>query len=742
VESTTLSYQQRIDQLRETKLQQTREKQAVLGAMNHDDWALVLPPPDLREIVDAVSGSGEPIKDCIYKGWQPTSNHPSGGFFGPRAVGDNYRDFLEHHPVYIDPVSALAGAYMFNFMSYRQPRWNPDYDYSHLKPAQEQYKLIHGIGGSQHFCPDLKIGLDLGWQALLEKIRSYRQLNKPHGHDFYHGIGSVVHGVQNWIQRHAEAARAMAADEPDPMLSRNLAEMAEINAHLVTEPPRTFREACQWILWYLMTARMFNGSGALGRLDVLLTPYYEQDVAAGRLTDDEAIFHIACLLLRDTAYIQLGGPDASGCDVTNRVSYLVLEAGHCLGIPANIGVSVGQGIDPGLLRRGVEIMMADKQGYPKFLGSDHVIAGTTKNGIAPEVARERAYAGCHWSAIPGREYSLMDIVKINFGAVFDVALRDLLAGAAVPPTMDSLWARFAQHLERAVGVIAQGLDFHMAHMHDVFPELVLDLCSHGPIEKGLDASQGGVEFYLLGVDGSALATVADSFAAIEQRVVQEKRMTWEALLHHLDTDWAGPDGEKARLMIASVPRYGHGSTRADVYAERISQTFSRLVTAKPTPDGFRMVPGIFSWALTISMGSSLGATPNGRHAGEPISHGANPHPGFRKDGAPTALAVAVAAVQPGYGNTAPLQLDLEPSLAQDESAAAQVASLIRTHFELGGTQINMNVLDTQQLLEAYEDPSKYPDLVVRVTGFSAYFASLSPEFRKMVIDRVIAAEMA
>ena len=740
MEVTARTYQARLDALRATKLEQTREKQAVLGAMDHDDWAVVLPPPELREVIDAISGSGEPIKDCIFKGWQPKSNHPSGGFFGPRAVGDNYRDFLEHHPVYIDPVSSLAGAYMFNFMSYRKPYWNPDFDFSHLVPEQEKYKVIPGIGGSQHFCQDLQIGLDLGWQGLLEKIRAYRKQNYPHGHDFYHGIGQVVHGVQNWIGRHAEAARAMAAQESDPALRQNLEELAAINAHLVTEPPRTFHEACQWILWYQMAARMFNGSGSLGRLDVLLAPYYERDMAAGLLTDDEAIFHIACLLLRDTAYIQLGGPDEAGRDVTSHVSYLVLEAGHRLGIPANIGVSVGEGIDSHLLQRGVEIIVEDKQGYPKFLGSDQVVAGTIKNGIPLEAARQRVYAGCHWSAIPGREYGLMDIVKLNFGTVFDVALRDMLADASTPKSLETLWDRFAYHLGRAVDVVAQGLDVHMAHMHEVFPELVLDLCCYGPIEKGLDASHGGVEFNLLGVDGAALATVADSFAAIEQRVVREQRLTWEALLHHLDSNWSGPDGERARLMMSSVPRFGHGNTAADGYARRISETFSTLVHARPTPDGFRMVPGIFSWALTISMGRVLGATPNGRRTGAPISHGANPHPGFRKDGAPSALAVAVASVQPGYGNTAPLQIDLEPSIAQDGAAQAQIASLIRTHFELGGTQINMNVLDTKTLLEAYEDPSKYPDLVVRVTGFSAYFASLSPEFRKMVVDRVLAAE--
>ncbi len=222
--------------------------------------------------------------------------------------------------------------------------------------------------------------------------------------------------------------------------------------------------------------------------------------------------------------------------------------------------------------------------------------------------------------------------------------------------------------------------------------------------------------------------------------MEEQRISWEELLDHLDTNWTGRDGEKNRLMMASVPRFGQGGTRADHYAKHISDGFSNLVTAKPTPDGYRMVPGIFSWALTIAMGQQLGATPNGRRAGEPISHGANPHPGFRKDGAPTALVLAVAAVQPGYGNSAPLQIDLDPTITQDDVAKAQISSLIRTHFEMGGTQINMNVLDTQKLLEAYQDPTKYPDLVVRVTGFSAYFSSLSPEFRKMVVDRIITSE--
>jgi formate C-acetyltransferase len=149
------------------------------------------------------------------------------------------------------------------------------------------------------------------------------------------------------------------------------------------------------------------------------------------------------------------------------------------------------------------------------------------------------------------------------------------------------------------------------------------------------------------------------------------------------------------------------------------------------------MPGIFSWANTIPLGKAIGATPNGRRAGEPISHGSNPEPGFRRDGAPTAMAVAIASIQPGYGNTAPMQLELDPLIAREEDGVALVSSLIRTHFDLGGTQINLNIMDAEKVRAAHKDPTLYPDLVVRVTGFSAYFASLSPAFRQLVVDRLI-----
>lgn len=734
----SLGFEERIGHLHRTRLAQTAEKQQVIGAMDYDDWALVLPPPDLRRITRTMGSSGIEIKDCLLASFTPEPNHPSGGFFGPVAVGRNFRRLLEAHPAYVDPMSSLAGAYMTNFLTYRTVHWNPDFDYGHLAVDQKRYGLVHGIGGTQHFCQDLTIGLELGWGGLLEKVRRFRgTAADAKASAFHEGLEHVVLGMQDWIGRTARAAAELARTESRPELRENLLEVERINRRLVTEPPGTFREACQWILWHLLAARMYDVSGSVGRLDEILLPFYVRDTAAGSLTDGEARFHLACLLLRDTGYHHVGGYGPDGKDDTNRLSYLLLEACDLAGVTTNIGVAVGKGIDPGLLRKGVEMILRNRNGMPKFLGIDRTSEGFTRNGYPLELGHRRIYAGCHWHALPGIEYTLNDVAKVNLASVFDAALRDMMAQEAAGADCDLLWRYMEKHMARACATVAQGVSFHLDHMGDVFPELVLDLLCHGTVEKGRDVAAGGVDLYDICVDATALATVADSLAALELRIQRERRLDWTRMLELLDSDWAGPDGEAARLLMKNGPRFGSGGSLADEWAVRVSDLFTRAVVAQSVPGRFRLIPGIFSWALVYVMGQDLGATPNGRKAGDPISHGANPHPGFRRDGAATAITAAVASVQPGYGNTAPLQLDLDPGTFAGTDGAALLESLIRTHFQLGGTQINLNILDAAQVMEAYRDPSTHPELVVRVTGFSAYFASLSPEMRKFVVDRII-----
>ncbi len=422
------SFAERLQALRRTRLAQTAEKQRVIGSMDYDDWALVLPPPELRKIVSNMGASGVEIKDCLLSTFAPEPNHPSGGFFGPVAVGRNFRRLLEAHPAYVDPMSSLAGAYMTNFFSYRRPHWNPDYSFDFLAADHAKYRISHGIGGAQHFCQDFTIGLELGWNGIREKIARYRAINRDQkAQDFYEGLENVVLGIQDWIGRTAAVAETVAAGEQRPDLRADLLVTARVNRKLRTDPPETFREACQWILWHLLVARMYDGSGSVGRLDDVLLPFYRRDLAAGILTDEEAVFHIACILVRDTGYIQLGGYDKDGRDNTNPVSFFILEAIDRLKLTANAGVAVGVGIDPALLRKGVEMILRNRNGNPKFLGFDVTSRGFARNGHPLPLGWNRVYSGCHWSAIPGREYTLNDIVKINLGVVFDVALHEMMA---------------------------------------------------------------------------------------------------------------------------------------------------------------------------------------------------------------------------------------------------------------------------------------------------------------------------
>jgi formate C-acetyltransferase len=235
--------------------------------------------------------------------------------------------------------------------------------------------------------------------------------------------------------------------------------------------------------------------------------------------------------------------------------------------------------------------------------------------------------------------------------------------------------------------------------------------------------------------------VADSFAAVEQRVVEEGLLTWEALAQHLESDYAG--AERVRLMLNSIPRYGKGGTRADWWAERIADLWTHLVRDTPTPRGrYICMPGLFSHGGTASYGKRLGATPNGRHAGAPVSHSADPDPGFLPGGAValTAKANAVAATQSGWGNTTPLQIELDRKLAREMGGVDAVMAFIMTHNRQGGTLINMNILSKEAVMEAHEDPSTHPDLMVRVTGYSAYFNSLSKEYRQPIVDRILAED--
>lgn len=732
------SYAERLKSMRETKIRHTLEKRKQNGYTDLDDFGTV-PVSEDYEV-------------------EPWYNSSNGSFYGYKGMCENFVRVINAHEAYVDSTEMLCGRWRDMLVNYRgdvhympdwlkkktkiielmsgatdqwSKRWDEQrFPYDDLKPLQEKYNIQTGIDSDAHFACDYRIGFELGFGGLFEKIKKYRKINTDKA-DFYDAEERCIMAIIDFIQRHIDKIDEMIPKEKNSDIKRNLEEMLRVCENVKYGAPKTFHEVCQWTAFFNCASRIYTRDGAGFQLDGLLYPYYEKDIKDGILDDEKAKFLIANLLLIDPHYYQISGVDENDEDMTNNLSYLILEAADSINIACNLTVRVHENCDKAFLKKAVYYLLKNKNGWPRFCNDKALCDGYMKNGVDKKTARERIAVGCNWMCVPGKEFPMNDTVKINIAKVFEVALTELKNEENKSTAV--LFDIFKKHLNIAVDTTAKGINLHLDHQWEVTPELIMNLMMKNTIEEGKDISQAA-ELYTIGVDGVGLAVAADSFGALQQRVEEEKILSWDEVYNALESDFAD---ERTRLILNSAPKYCHGGTISDKWAVKITKLWVEAIKSQKMPDGRQLVPGWFSWARTIEYGSKVGATPNGRKAFTPVSHGANPNAHFRQDGAPTAQANGIASVQCGYGNTAPLQIEFDPQVADDDVGAELVLKLIETHFEQGGTLININVLDGEKLMEAHKNPDLHPDLVVRVTGFTAYFASLSPEFRQLVVDRFL-----
>jgi len=716
------TYDDRIALLRERKVAQTEEK-AKTGGADEDDYGLIVQ------------------NEFDYK-LKP--NHENGSIYGYDAWVDNYTSILKGHPIYVDALDAFS-AKGFLFLERLRPKdkkWNPEYAYPDLQAIFDKYQVISGIDNCHHFTPDLQIGFDLGWGGILAKLKEQKELHDETHADFYNAEIAVVESIIAFIRRAGDEIEECAKQEKNKQLAENLHTMAEIDHRICTEPPKTFREAIQWANWFSMVSRTYNRGSSGGQLEDLFNPFYERDIKAGILTDEEAVFYLACMFLQDSRYWQLSGPDENDNDKTCHLSYLALDAADKINISINLTIRVHDKLDPVFFKKSVALLFKNKQGWPRYSSDKALMEGFMRCGYSKDLARSRVAAGCHWMCMPGMEYTMNDTVKVNLAMVFQRSYEAMMAEAdKVEPSIDALWAQYQKHLKIAVDATGAGIIHHLTYQTKSQPELILNLFQHGLIDKGVNITDGGANYYNMCVDGAGLAVAADSFAACEQRVDREHKLTYAQLTKVLDENFEGEDGEYIRQMMYHSERYGGGETLGDEWAQKISKLWTALVRDlvnqhKDNPKHVNFIPGFFSWSNTILLGSILKATPNGRKSGEPINHGANPNGGFRKDGAVTSMCNSIAAIQPGYGNTAPVQLEVDPGITNDPEGVDKMCTMILGIMNSGNTLLNINIIDAKKIMEAHKDPFKYPDLVVRVTGFTAFFAMLSEPFRELVVERV------
>lgn len=736
-----LTYKDRLKAIRQTKIEHTILKLKQNGYTDLDDFGTV-PLPEGYKV-------------------EPFYNSENGSFYGLEGMSENFCRVMDAHPAYVDPMEMLCGRWCDMLVNYRgdlhyMPKWrkaqlNEDdlagvtnqwskrwdeinFPYDHLKPMQQKYNIQTGIDSDAHLACDYTIGFELGFGGFLEKIEKYRNIN-PDKKAFYDAEEKCVKAIIRFIDRNIEEIERLLAIEDRPEIIESLKDMLSVNKNIRLGKPQTFHEVCQWVAYFNCASRIYTRDGAGFQMDTLLYPYYKKDVDEGILDDEKAKFLIANLLVTDPHYYQVSGVDENDNDLTNHLSFLILEACDDINISANITVRYHENCNKEFFEKAVYYLLKNKNGWPRFCSDKNLSEGYMKNnGVTKKIARKRIAVGCNWMCVPGIEFPMNDTVKINIAKVFEHALADMKTEKV--KSTEILFQLFEKHLKEAIAVTAEGINLHIDHQAEVTPELIMNLMMRNTLERGEDISRCA-ELYTVGIDGIGLAVVADSFGALATRVEQEKILTWDEIYQALDSNYEGTWGERTRLILNSSPKYCSGNSVSDSWAAKIRDCFVGSMRRQPMPKGRQLIPGWFSWARTIEYGSVVSATPNGRKNGEPVSHGANPNAGFRLDAAPTAQSTGIALVQCGYGNTAPLQIEFDPMITLQEGAADRIAELIKGHFELGGTLININVLDGEKLIEANNNPMLYPDLVVRVTGFTAYFVSLSPEFRQLVVDRFL-----
>ena len=301
---------------------------------------------------------------------------------------------------------------------------------------------------------------------------------------------------------------------------------------------------------------------------------------------------------------------------------------------------------------------------------------------------------------------------------------------------DEVLGAFKKQVQHFVEFMVKCVEFkdkiYAERLHNPFISSTLEGC----IESGLDMTQGGAKYNFSSISGRGLGTVADSLAAIKKLVFEEKRLGMSELIELLDTDFEGKE-DMRQMLIHRAPKYGNDDDYVDTIAKDVESFFCDEVLSQKNcirKSIFR--PGGFSYGSHCSDGWFIGATPDGRRAGMPTSNSISPSTGVESKGPTATLRSAAKIDHTKMANGNSLNIKLFPDLLKTEEGRKKFVMLIKSYFEMGGKEVQFNIVDEEVLCDAQKHPEKHRGLVVRVSGYNAYFTDLGKSIQDDIIARV------
>ena len=647
------------------------------------------------------------------------------------------------------------------------PEWKDAYEAGIFTEFMEQRAPGHTVLGDVIYRKgllDLKADVESAIQKLdyLDDPKAYEK------RDELRAMSIAADAVIHYAQRYAEKAEKLEHLEKDEQRRSELHKIAEVCRWVPAHAPRDLWEALQ-AYWFVhlgvVTELNTWDSFCPGRFDQHLWPFYKQGIEDGTLTRERAKELLECLWVKfnnqpappkvgttaaesgtytDFANINNGGLKKDGSDGVNDMTYLILDVideMRLLQPSSNLQLSAKN--PDAFLWRGLEIV---KQGWgqPSIFNADMVVEELLRQGKSLEDARGGGTSGCVETGAFGKEayiltgyFNLPKVLEITLNNGVDPRSGKRIGTETGDPRgfacYEDLFAAFRKQLRYFIDVKVQGNNIIERLYADRMPAPFLSLFIDDCIAKGKDYNDGGPRYNSTYIMGVAPATCTDSLSAIKFHVFERKSMSMNELLGALARDYQ--DCERLRLRLWNrTPKFGNDDDYADTILRDVFDTFFIAVDGrKNTKGGFYRV-NYLSTTCHIYFGSVTGATPDGRHAWQPLSDGISPVQGADRNG-PTAAVKSASKMDHARTGGTLLNQKFTPQLFQGQGGIAKIAHLVRSYFKLGGHHIQFNVVTAETLRAAQAEPEKFRDLIVRVAGYSDYFCDLSRELQDEIIAR-------
>ncbi len=518
---------------------------------------------------------------------------------------------------------------------------------------------------------------------------------------------------------------------------------------------------------HLGTVMELNGWDAMnpGHLDQHLRPFYEREVRDGSLTREQAKELLSCLWIKfnnqpappkvgvtakesgtynDFTNINLGGLTREGEDAVSDLSYLLLEVVeevHLLQPQSNIQVSTKT---PDRFLEAACKVARRGFGYPSFFSADTVVAEQVRAGKSLEDAREGGTSGCIETGSFGKEAYLLT-GYLNVPKILEVTLHDGVdpaSGIRLAPSLGDprAWVSFEDLYEAFEARLRHFVDVKVEVNHTIetlfardYPAPFLSVVIRDCIEKARDYHDGGPRYNTTYIQCCGVGTVTDSLSALATHVMDGGTVDMGRLLEGLARDFEGDEPLRQRLSN-KTPRFGNDDDRADSLMQRLFESLFRTLDGRPNTRGGQYHLNLLSTTCHVYFGTRVGATPDGRHAGLPVSDGTSPSHGADRCG-PTAVCRSLGKMDQVRTGGTLLNQRFLPQVLEGESGVQSLAALVRAYFRMGGHHIQFNVVDTDTLRDAQRHPDRYRDLLVRVAGYSDYFVDIGRDLQEEIIAR-------